>query len=64
MNEVIIAILMLLVFGAFAVIWGIYCFFYNLYQDRYWSHRDFLKKHPEYRLNWRGDIVKIKGWKE
>ena len=59
MNEVIIAWLMLMVFGAFSAIYALYVWWKDLWEARAWSHWRVMMKNPgKYYVNWRGDMKK------
>ena len=53
MNELIILFILL---GIIAFFMTIVEYFIELKQARAKSHREFLRKHPEYKLTFRGDI--------
>ena len=55
MNELLIGFILLVIIGVPMAVIEI---FRELKEERYKSHREFLKNHPEYRINWRGDLIK------
>lgn len=55
MNELVILFMLL---ALITIVMSIVQFFIELKQKRYKSHKEFLKTHSEYRLNWRGDVIR------
>ena len=55
MNEFLIGLILLVVIGVPMTVIEI---FRELKEERYKSHKEFLKNHPNYKINWRGDLIK------
>ena len=55
MNEFLIGFMLLCAVGIPMTIVELYR---ELRQERIRKHKSFLKNHPNYKINWRGDMVK------
>lgn len=55
MNEFLIGFMLLCAVGIPMTIVELYR---ELRQERIRKHKSFLKNHPNYKINWRGDLIK------
>ena len=55
MNEFLIGLMLLFAIGVPMTIVELYI---ELRQERIRKHKPFLRNHPEYKINWRGDMIK------